>query len=125
MDRLRNSNGCKAADANTGYHHLHPLAHDKISHLAEIRAEGDANADFLTALPDYVAQHAVSSERAQQQGEQTKSGHEHHQQPSILSVPLHEMDGSNLPDRLIFVETPHCLPDCIRQAHGVDCGSQD
>src|SRR5215467_6459738 len=68
-DRLRNSDGCKAADANTGEHHLHPLAHDQISHFAKIRAESDANADFLPALSDDIAQYAVSSKRAQQQGE--------------------------------------------------------
>jgi len=75
-EQQRRDGACRNADEGEA----ESLGNDAALHLRHGCAEGHADADFLSALSDGVADDAVDAERHQQDAERGEGGHQKHEE---------------------------------------------
>jgi hypothetical protein len=63
----RQAEGGGEADEDAGQRQAHPLEHHHVLHLADLRSEGEADADLVRPLLDGVGHQAVDADRREEQ----------------------------------------------------------
>ena len=99
---------------------FHSVADDHAQDVAGFRAQGHANADFVRALRDGIAHHAINSDRGEQRGDDGEKRQKRHIQAALrerrCEIIVHRL---HVRDRLIGVNAFHCVPNGGSKLRGI------